>query len=151
MYSSVKWSFEMKKSGVSEGISFFLIMSGMQSLGKLAMISEQWYFIYCDRLNNQQDAEQNNVEPVLLLNQCKIYENNSFFKRAIPSPGSFISFLKWKDILHLALSLSDVMRVQNMLSEMHHCLESLKFIEENGTNSCDSSMKCICETIQVEN
>ena len=38
-----------------------------------------------------------------------------------------------------------------MLGEMHHCLESLKFIEENVANSCDSSMKYICATMQLEN
>ena len=56
------------ESSMSEGISLFLIMSGMQSLGKLAVVSEQWYFIYCDRLNYQQDAEQNSVEAILPLN-----------------------------------------------------------------------------------
>lgn len=135
---------------MSEGISLFLIMSGMQSLEKLAMISEQWYFIYCDRLNNQQDAEQNSVEPILPLNQCKIYGNNYFFKIVIPSP-KFCFLFKVKRHFNLALTLSDVMRMQKMLSEMHHCLESLKFIEENVTDSCDSFMKCICATIQVEN
>lgn len=90
------------ESSMSEGISLFLIMSGMQSLGKLAVISEQWYFIYCDRLNNQQDAEQNNVEPVLLLNQCKIYRNNSFFKIVIPSP-KFCFIFKVKRHFNLAL------------------------------------------------
>lgn len=43
-----------------------------------------------------------------------------------------------------ALTLSDVMRMK-MLRETHHCLESLKFIEENVANSCDSFMKSICE------
>ena len=38
-----------------------------------------------------------------------------------------------------------------MLREIHPCLESLKFIEENVANSCDSFMKSICETIRLEN
>lgn len=65
---------------MSEGISLFLFVSGMESLGKLAVMSEQEYFIYFDGANNLPDAEQNNVEQVLLLNLCKIYGNNSFFK-----------------------------------------------------------------------
>lgn len=135
------------ESSMSEGISLFLIMSGMQSLGKLAVVSEQWYFIYCDRLNNQRDAEQNSVEAILPLNQCKICRNNSFFKIVISSP-TFVSSLKRH--FNPALTLSDVMRMK-MLREIHHCLESLKFIGENVANSCDSFMKSICETIRLEN
>lgn len=36
---------------VAEDITLFLIMPGMQSLGKLVVMSGQWYFMYCDRLN----------------------------------------------------------------------------------------------------
>lgn len=112
------------ENSMSEGISLFLITSGMQLLGKLAVISEQGYFIYCDRLNNQQEAEQNSVEPILPLNQCRVYGNNSFFKIVIPSP-KFCFFFKVKRCFNPALTLSDVMRVQKMLREMHRCLESL--------------------------
>lgn len=41
MYSSVKLSFEIKNSSLSEGISLWLIMFGMYLLGKLEVMSEQ--------------------------------------------------------------------------------------------------------------
>lgn len=147
MYSSVKLSFEIKNSSLSEGISLWLIMSGMYLLGKLAVVSEQWYFIYCDRLNNQQNSEQNNAE--MLLTSEKSMEI-ILSLRVIPSP-KFSLFFKVKRHFTSCSYLTWCNKSAEDVQWNASLFGVLKFIEKNVTDSCDSSMKCICATSEVDN
>lgn len=118
MHFSQKTSLRLEES---EDISLFLIVSAIQYLRKAdTVVSEQWNFIYCDRLNNQSDAQWNIVELIFLLNYYISYKN-PFLKSAILSMSALccetIFSIRWSYIAHTS---SDKMRHHKMLSEVHH-------------------------------
>lgn len=114
MYSSVKWSFEMKNVAYLNYAWNAITWKACSDVR--AMI---FYILWQTEQPAGCWAKQCRTS-FATVNKWKMYGNSPSFKRIIPSP-KFCFLFKVKR--HFALTLSDVMRVQKMLSEMYHCLQ----------------------------